>query len=385
MGPHTVNPGLCLHLALEELHLLFWALFAALCAGATLADPLGLWGDPLGVGRATGFRSAEYQEDPFRQARLAQRQPELLVLGTSRSRAYLSTAPAFLRGYNAAIGGTHMEDLARMARFALAQPTPPKVLLLELHPWLFQGRPPRQPLWWDDLPSQVQTWWQLCGHHRAWALVHQRLAALQVPRPLAYAPDGQGVHLDVMTRPDHEAAQLVPQWKRYASHFLPGTSDAPFSPEAWAALAEVIDTCRRKGTQVQVLFPPGHVLERLGLEHRLGRLRLRHWKTRVVRMTGSAWDFGTLEGTQVALPVPTLNKHFLDPSHATALCGPWVWARLGLAGPLNAPPSWGQKLSPGQVPAWEARLHEVSDLWLRRHRAQLAQAGWKLQALASRP
>lgn len=102
-------------------------------------------------------------------------------------------------------------------------------------------------------------------------------------------------------------------------------------------------------------------------------------------MAGSAWDFGTLEGPQVAFPSPALNRHFLDPSHATATCGPWVWARLGLAGPLACPPAWGKRLTLELVPAWEASLHTASQRWLQVHGPRLAQEGWSLEALTSRP
>lgn len=370
---------------LGELHLLLWALFAALCTVATLADPLALWGDPLGLARATGFRAAEYQEEPFRQATIARRQPEILVLGTSRVRAYLSAGACVQPAYNAAIGGTHIEDLARMTRWALAQPRPPKHLVLELHPWIFQGRPPRRPLWWDELPERVRTWWQLCGHHQAWRLAGQRLHALQEPRPLAYAPDGQGVSLDVRHRPDGQPDQLLHQWKRYTNNFLPNPPTKSFSREAWQAYTQILEHGRRRGVKVHVIFPPCHILERVGLEHGLGLRELSHWKTRVVREARSAWDFGGLEGIKVARPSPALHEQFLDPSHAQAFCSPWIWARLGLAGPLAAPPDWGRRLTKREVAPAEAMAHQVAQAWLKRHGPLLEAQGWQLHRLKAKP
>lgn len=372
-------------IAWGEGHLALWGLFVGCCLSATWTDPLALWGDPLGASRASGHRLAEVQEEAFRQAWLRRAQPQSLLLGTSRSRWALTMANGPPDGLNAAMGGTHMVFLARLGLDALNQAKAPRRLLLELHPWTFCGEPSRKPLWLDDPGGMASAWWKLSANWRAWQQSAACWEDLKHPSAKAYGPDGRGVDLQVFRRPEAQPDPFRRHWRSYINDFAPHSDAAPFSPEAWAALDQLLSRARSQRVEVQVFLPPNHALERVVLEHRLGRRALRRWREGVVRRVGKVWDFSALEGVALMPPNGLAWRTFLDPSHLRPGHAHWTWGRLGLGGPWGAPPTWGRPLTMANLAKAEAHDAVALKAWLERHRPAMHAMGWKVDALSPRP
>lgn len=344
--------------------LLAWSLVPALCVALfnAIVDPLRLL-DHAGVpGWTTNKPALRDQERLFKPFAVVRQQPEVVLLGSSRSNHALDPDHrvfAGRRAYNLSLSGTNVAEMRQMFEHALAQGALQRAVVeLDIgffsataqgsgggfdyadtvaarHPWQRRLRTLQTAWAWDTVALSWQT---LRGQDAPWEYtVNGRQGDPVFEHRIATYGGVRNTVEGYMTRLLPAEQQLASSWN--AAHLpadqLPGMQD----------LRAMLDLARNHGVQVTLYLSPVHAIDALATRAIFGVERIEAWRAAIVRLADAqsqlsggrfevpVWDFSGFNSvTTEAVPDRSDRhsrmRHYWDQSHYRQQVGDWILDRI---------------------------------------------------------